>query len=60
MRVKVKGSGRRRSRERVFAVQDRDADVVEGFADLEDVWFDVGAVALMCGDGIRLEGQGDG
>ena len=57
MLVEVKGSGRRGGRERVLAVQNRDTDVVEGFADLEDVWINVGAVLLGCGDGIMLEDE---
>ena len=57
MLVKIEGCGRRRSRERVFAVQDGDANVVEDFADLKDVGLDVGAVALWPVHCIVLEDQ---
>ena len=46
MLVKVIGGGWRGSRERVFAVQDRNANVVKGFTDLEHFWLNVGAVVL--------------
>ena len=58
MLVEVEGSGRRRSRKRILAIQDRDANVVEDFADLEDIWLNVGAVFLCRGDEIRLEDEG--
>ena len=57
MLVEVEGGGGRRSRERVLAVQDWDADVVEAFADLKDVWLNVSPVRLGCGGGIGLEDQ---
>ena len=60
MRVEVEGSGRRRSRKRILAIQDRDANVVEDFADPEDIWLKVGAVFLWHGDEIRLEDERGG
>ena len=57
MLVEVEGGGWRRSRERVLAVQDRNANIVEEFADLEGAWLNVGAVPFRCSDEIRLEDQ---
>lgn len=60
MLVEVEGSGWRRSGERVLAVQDRDANGVEDFADLKDLWLNVGAVSSWYGDEIVLENQWGG
>ncbi len=53
--VEVEGGGWRRSRERVLAVQYREPSVVEDFADLKDIWFNVCAVLFWCGDEVVLE-----
>ena len=57
MLVEVEGGGWRRSRERIFAVQYRDANVVEDFAHLKDAWLNIGAVLSWRRDGIVLEDQ---
>lgn len=55
MLVEVEGGGWRRSRECVLAVQDRDADVVEDFADLKDVWLNKSAMVRRCGKGVMMQ-----
>lgn len=55
MFVKVEGSGWRASCERVLAVQDRDTNSVEDFADLKDVWVNVGVVPSWYVDEVGLE-----